>query len=132
MFFQIHLAVESDADDFKLTLAGMLGNAKLNFKECAYLCKVMKLWANAFAKLHKFVFGQDFASIKVWRELLTVSVNKDLNDLKELVLDDDSIVLGKDIKNVANQHVLIVTFFCQDAHDCYKRVPLEVFLDHIK
>ena len=72
---------------------------------------MVKLRADTFAKLHEFVFGQVLTSFEVSRELLTVSVDEDLNNLEELVLDDDLLVLGKDIENVAYEHVLVVAFF---------------------
>ena len=71
---------------------------------------MVKLRTDAFTKLDEFVFGQELTSFEVSRELLTVSVDEDLNNLEELVLDDDLLVIGKDIENVADENFLVVAF----------------------
>ena len=70
----------------------------------------MKLQTDTFAKLHEIVFRQELTSFEVSQELLTVSVDKDFKNLEELVLDDDLLVIGKDIENVADENFLVVAF----------------------
>ena len=65
MLFEIHLTIECDSDDFKLSGWPEVAHTKFNLKQSAYLGKVIELYTNLLAHFDKLGFRQRLTALKV-------------------------------------------------------------------
>lgn len=59
-------------------------------------------------------------------------IHENIHNLEELVLQDHLTILGKDIKYVTRERVMVVGLLSQQAHNRHKRVPLKIVLQSTK
>ena len=106
---------------------------KFNFKQGANLGEMMKAYANATTELLELRLSKSLTALQVLHQLLVLlCIHKNVHDLEELVLEDHLTILGKDIKYVTRQRVMVVGLLSEQAHDRHKRVPLEIVLQSTK